>query len=284
MIRQIKFELFKMSRRPRSYTGFAAFLFINFMILLGVKYGGIGGFAENHASSQGMVVGSPVNGEFLAYLLIGSPIAGTVLTMFLPFFICLVFGEIYAGESAEGTLRMVLSRPIKRSSFLTAKFFASFIYATALVLFMGITAYIIGLAFFGRGGLLAMGTFREPMLVWFGEAQGLARLGLSYGLTCVAMLTVGMIAFFISSWLNNALGAIGGAMMLLFTMLVVGEIPYFKSIHDYLFSTHLFLGQQAFLDPIPWGDIGFGLLCLGAYIAVFFSLSMLIFRRKDILT
>lgn len=284
MLRQIRFELFKMSRRPRTYIGCAAFLAMNFLLVLGIRYGGIGGMIAHQASAQGFeMIGSPANAEFMAWMVVGSPMSGPILMMFMPFFVCLIFGEIFGGESAEGTLRTVLTRPIGRSSFFTAKFAASLIYALGLVLFLGVSAYVMGLIAFGRGGLVAAGTFRRPMLTYYPEWTGMVRLALAYGVTFVGVVTVGMVALFVSSWLNSALGAIGGAIGLLFAMVIIGEIPYFAPIRDYLFSTHLFAGQNAFLDPIPWNEIRLALTCLGTYIGVLFLVSMLIFRRKDVL-
>ncbi|MCL5105211.1 MAG: ABC transporter permease [Armatimonadetes bacterium] len=284
MARQIRFELFKIAKRPRSYLGFAAFALINFFTLLGVKYGGIGHMAASQASGRGFeVIGSPVNAELMAWTAIGSPMAIPILSMFLPFFIALVFGEIFAGESAEGTLRTLLTRPITRSSLLTAKFAASVIYAFALVGFVGVSAYIMGSIAFGRGGLMTVGKFDDPMIAYYPQGQALIRLALAYMLTGIGMTALGMIAFFISTWLNNSLGAIGGAVMLLFAMFIVGEIPYFHSIKDYLLSTNLLVGQNAFLDPIPWNEIRASVVYLGVYIAVLFSASMLTFRGKDIL-
>lgn len=284
MIRQIGFELYKMSRRPRTYLGFAAFALINFFVMIGLKYGHLDWMGTHQAAHTGFgVVGSPVNAEFMAWLAVASPLAGMILIMFMPFFTCLVFGEIVGGEVADGTLRTVLCRPIGRTGFFAAKFVASMIYALCLALFLGISAYLIGLVVFGRGGLMVSGTFENPMVAWYPEGSGLARLGLGYVLMSAGAITVGMIAFFISNWLHNSLGAIGGAIMLLFTALIVGEIPYFKPIKDYLFSTHLLMGQKAFWDPIPWHEIAFSLKCLGVYVAALFVVSLAIFRRKDVL-
>jgi len=284
MLRQIGFELFKMSRRPRTYLGYSAFLLINICVMLGLKYGHMETISthEMNRSSFG-VVGSPVNAEFMAWMVTGSPIASMILIMFMPFFVCLVFGEIFGGEVADGTLRTVLARSVSRVSFFAAKFFASLIYAITLPFFLCVSAYLIGLVFFGHGGLMATGTFEHPMLAWYSEGAALWRLALGCLLICAGATTVGMVAFFISSWLNNSLGAIGGAIMLLFAMAIVGAIPYFKPIQDYLFSTHLLVGQKAFIDPIPWHEIWIALRCLGAYTASFFVISLLIFKRKDVL-
>ncbi|MCE5199945.1 MAG: ABC transporter permease subunit [Armatimonadota bacterium] len=291
MLRQIGFEIFKMSRRPRTYLGTAAFALICIAVMLGMKYGDVGSMVTSQAAGQGFgVVGSPANAEYMAWMVVASPfVAMPILTMFMPFFVALVFGEIFAGESTDGTLRALLSRPVTRGSVFAAKLAACFVYVLGLVFSLGVLAYIIGLIFFGHGGLMAVTfadrtTYTSPMLAWFTEGDGLNRLALGYLLTTVAMSVVGMIAFFIGVWLNNALGAIGGSIMLLFTMFVIGEIPYFKPIREYLFSSHLVVGQRAFVDPIPWKDIGSSLVCLGIYLAVLVMASGLVFRRKDILT
>ena len=286
MIRLTIIELFKMSRRPRSYIGFAALLAINILFMLGMKYGGLDRELAGAAGRVGGlgVIGSPANGEFLAWTVAASPAAISILTMFMPFFVCMIFGEIFAGENAEGTLRTVLARPITRSSLFTAKFAASAIYAACLVFFLGISAYVIGVAAFGRGGLLTVDVMNNTgMIAWFSEGEGFLRLGLCYALTFVGMTCVGTAAFFISVWLGNSMGAIGGAIGLLYVLFIVGEISWFKPIHEYLFSTHFFVGTKAFLDPIPWRDIGSSVICLGAYVVAFLVISALILKRKDIL-
>ena len=284
MLRQTRFELFKMSRRLRSYMGFVAFLLINFLIMLGAKYGGMGEDVARDVGGQGFqVVGSPVNAEFMSWLVVGSPMSGAILGMFMPFFVCLVFGEILSGEKAEGTLRTALARPISRSGFFTAKFASSLIHALTLVFFLGISAYVIGLIVFGRGGLLTVGSFEKLTIAWYSETEGLTRLALAYGLTFVGVATVGTIALFISTWLTSSLATVGGTIMLMFAMMIVGEIPYFSPAKEYLFTTHLFVGQKAFLDPIPWGEIARSLAWLGTYIVVLFGVSLAIFRRKDVL-
>jgi len=49
MIRQIGFELFKMSRRPRSYVGFGAFLVIVILMLIGANTAGTG---DGHGAAR----------------------------------------------------------------------------------------------------------------------------------------------------------------------------------------------------------------------------------------
>jgi ABC-2 type transport system permease protein len=284
MIRQTGYELYKMSRRPRSYTGFAAFLVANFLVMLGAKYGGFAElFAQHSAGATLEIVGSPLNAEFMAWLIVGSPLSVSILIMWLPFFVSLVLGETFAGEHIDGTLRTLLTRPVARGSVFAAKFVSSLVYTTALVAFLGLSAYAIGAIVFGAGGLLSTGTLMHPMLGWYAHGEAIARLGLAYSLTLMVALTAGMFAFFISIWLSNPLGAIGGGIMLQFSTFIMGEIGYFQPIRPYLFGAQMMVSQKAFLDPIPWGEIGASIACLGAYVIVLLIASAVIFRRKDIL-
>lgn len=285
MIRQIGFELFKMSRRPRSYVGFVAFLLINSLMLAAVSQGG-GGASEAANAGGGalQVEGSPMNGTFMAWFMLGSPIAGMMLIMFLPMFSALSLGEIFAGEHGDGTLRALLTRPVSRGSVYWSKLAASFAYVAALVGFMVASAYALGFAFYGSGGLLTFsGDGPGGSLTWYSQAEALTRIALSYGLTVLAVLTVGMVALFVSVWLSNSLGAIGGAMMLLFATLAMGETSYFAAVKPYLFGAQVGVGTRAFADPIPWHDIGLSALCLACWSAALLVGALVIFRRKDVL-
>jgi ABC-2 type transport system permease protein len=127
MVRQIRFELYKMAKRPRSYMGFAAFLAINAIMILAAKYGGLSDQVAAGAGGGALqMTGSVLNAEFMAWFVVGSPIAGGILIFWLPLFATLVIGDIFAGENSEGTIRALLARPVTRASVFWAKFVASF--------------------------------------------------------------------------------------------------------------------------------------------------------------
>jgi ABC-2 type transport system permease protein len=286
MFRLLWFELYKMYNRPRSYVGFFGFLLVCFFTVLGMRYGGAEGFfSGSEFGSQmgaGEVVGSPLNAEFVAWALVGSPFAVMIITVMLPIFVCLVFGEIYAGENGDGTIRAVFASPVTRTRVFFSKLIASVLYCLTLLAFLAVTAYLMGWAAFGRGGLMALAGFEEPMLAWYSQPEAISRLLFGYALTIAPALTVGSISYFISIWLGNAIGAMGSAIMLLIVMGVVGVIPYFSEVKPYFFSSYMFLGVRAFIDPIPWPEIRQGLTVLGVYTVVCLGASLVILRRKDI--
>lgn len=284
MFKLIKFELYKMSRRPRTYIGILAFIVINFLVALGIAKTGLGDIANYGANATAglQIVGSPKNAVFVLWSVVGSFFSGPFLIMLLPFFTAMVFGEIYAGESLDGSFRTLLSRPVSRQAVISAKIIASIIYTIVLLLVLGLSAYIIGWVWFGRGDLIATGTLFHPMLAIYPESEALVRVLMCLGMNLLYLLCVGMIAFFISVWLSNPIGAIGGSVMLSITTVIISGIPYFKNIKDYFFGSHALDGQIMFFNPLPIKEIHTSIVVLGIYIIVFGLLSYLSILRKDI--
>ncbi len=283
MFRLLRFELYKMYNRPRSYVGFFGFLLVSFFTVLGARATGVEGILHNAPMGSEMgLVGTPLNAGFIAWLMIGSPFAIMIITIMLPIFVCLIFGEIHAGENSDGTLRAMLAGPVTRSQVFFSKLVASILYTIVLLLFLGGTAYLLGWGAFGRGGLLVVGSFEDPMMAWYSEREGMWRLLLGYALALAPALTIGSIAYFISIWLGNAIGAMGGAIMLLIVMGIIGAMQFCEAVKPYFFSSYMFIGMRGFYDPIPWRELGLGLGVLGAYTLLSLGASLVILRRKDI--
>jgi len=51
-----------------------------------------------------------------------------------------------------------------------------------------------------------------------------------------------------------------------------------------LFTTHMAAWRSLFLDPVPWGDILFSMVLLGAHWVLLIGIGLWTFERKDILT
>ena len=70
-------------------------------------------------------------------------------------FLALVAGDVVSKEVEEGTMRMMLCRPVSRWRLGMLKFVACVIYTAALTAFYGLTALAAGLLSQGTGGLFA---------------------------------------------------------------------------------------------------------------------------------
>ena len=276
MFTQTKTELYKLSKRLRSYLGFGWMVVITTIIAYGFKSGpGPADMLEGAVPGDFTMVGSITNAEFLAYFLM----RGALLT-FVPLFVCLVAGDLIAGETTDGTLRPLLARPITRVRVLVAKFIVAALYSFTLTMFLGAAALAVGWIFFGHGDLFVV----ENGIAIFPRNEALLRLGAAYALSALGMLTVGTLAFFLSTMVANSLAALGGAMMTMYAFVIVGTIPYFQSASHYFFTTHMeAVRRELFNVPIVWHEVAVSSAYLGAYIVAFFLAAMLVFIRKDVL-
>jgi ABC-2 type transport system permease protein len=68
-----------------------------------------------------------MNGYLMAYIIL------QLMLVHVPLLISLVAGDMISGEAAQGTLRVLLTKPISRAMLISGKFTASFIYTIALL-------------------------------------------------------------------------------------------------------------------------------------------------------
>lgn len=223
------------------------------------------------------IVGSIFNGFSAAYFVMHS------LWVHIPFLIALVAGDQIAGESAAGTFRMSLIRPVSRSQIITAKFFTTLIYTTLLILFLALLSIGLGILLFGMGDFLV--PRRGEILVLL-ESEVWLRFALAYILAIWAMWTVAALAFFLSTLAENSLGPVIGTMAIVIACLVISKTPFrfFKEISPFLFTTYVDGWLKAFQEPIPWNEIITSSLIMAIYLLGFFALSLIVFNRKDILS
>jgi len=277
VLREVRIELYKLLKRTRSYLGFGWMVLVSFLVGYGIKSGPSPVDILGSSVPAGfLMVGSVVNSEFLAYFMLF--MRGALLT-FVSLFVCLVTGDLIAGEAADGTLRPLVARPISRARVLSAKFCVAVLYSFALTLFLGVAALAAGLVFFGHGDLMAV----ERGISVFPEGEALVRILAAYMLSGLAMLSVGTLAFFLSTVFSNSLAALGGAMMTMFALLIMQEIPYFHKASQYFFTKHMEVWRGVFMTPVPWQEMLVSVGYLGAYTAVFFAAAMFVFTRKDVL-
>ena len=114
-------ELLKIAYKPRSYIGIGGIILIVAIILFAMKVDGsfyislLTGQFEQSLLFEGNIL----NGNLIAYIII------QMLIIHVPLLIAFVTGDLISGESAMGTIRLLLTKPISRSTILLSKFLAS---------------------------------------------------------------------------------------------------------------------------------------------------------------
>ncbi|KPJ63622.1 MAG: hypothetical protein AMJ45_07200 [Syntrophobacter sp. DG_60] len=283
MLKLIHIENIKTFYKWRTGIGFLAIGVLLPLMMIGMKLDmrhGPPAVAERTVRSlreNFFVIGSIFNGFSAAYFVMHS------LWVHIPFLIALVAGDQIAGESAAGTFRISLIRPVSRTQVMTAKFITTLIYTTLLILFLGLLSIGLGILFFGRGDFLVP---RPRAVLVLTEGQTWLRFGLAYILAIWAMWTIASLAFFLSTLAENSLGPVIGTMAIVIACLIISRTPLqlFKKIKPFLFTTYVDGWLKAFQEPIPWNEISSSVLYLGMYIFGFFALSLIVFNRKDILS
>jgi len=271
-------EIYKVFRKWRTYIGFIAIGVLVPFIEIVLAYTGesfVKGATRGLRESF-VLVGSLLNGWLVAYMIMFS------LWIHIPFLITLVAGDLLAGEGAAGTYRVLLTRPISRTQVIASKYLAGLFYSAALVLFLAALSIGLGIALLGTGELLVV---QEKIIIF--AADDVAWRFVGAYLTAFAGITVvASISFFLSSLVQNSIGPIIGTMAIYIILLILSELPYefFQMISPYMFTHYLPSWLSFFGDPVDWDMIQKSIAVLLLHSVGFFIITLLIFKKKDILT
>lgn len=275
----LQIELFKIFKRPRTYISFVAIAVIVWLIQLALYVD-----ADNYIDlllqsikSDFIITGKIANGYFVCYFILQT------LLLHVPLLIALIGGDMIAGEANMGTLRLLASKPISRSSLLLSKFIASTLYTLLLLTWMAFLSLLLSIFIFGTGDLMV---FKSAEIIQLKQADVLWRYFAAFGFAAIAMTTVAALSFFLSLFAENSIGPIVATMsiVIVFTILTSMDLPLFNLMKPYLFTSHM-LGWKGFFDkPIHYDSVlrSAGILLL--HIIGFVGGAIVIFRKKDILS
>src|SRR5947199_10266295 len=128
-------ELWKLFGKKRTYIGFGAFLLAQNAMLLFFQLGPVKRRMEGLLTGNGYLAQ-----EYISALTVALFMILPQIVMFMPLYATLVGGDLVAKEAEDGTLRMILCRPISRFRLLVAKWMAGIVFSAVLVIVLGATA------------------------------------------------------------------------------------------------------------------------------------------------
>ncbi len=207
-----------------------------------------------------------------------------VLPVFLPLAVAVYAGDAVAGESATGTLRYLLVRPVGRLRLLSAKLAALTVYIVLAMIIVVVFSLTIGVALFGTGAEAVgqPGAVTSLSGATLDPAELAVRLMAAVGYIVVSMLGFGTIALFWSTLSDSALGAALASLAVLIASSIMQTLDAADPIKPYLPTNYWLSWIDFFRDPILWHNIDRGLLLQAGYIVVFFGASWANFATKDI--
>jgi ABC-2 type transport system permease protein len=274
-----RLELFKIFKKPRTYIAFAAIFLIIALIQLAMKADGESymEFMLQNINTAFDIEGKKLNGYFVFYLILHT------LLVHIPLLICLVAGDVVAGEANMGTLRLLVTKPVSRTQIMLSKFFASSIYTLGLLTFMAVMGLLGSVALFGVSDLMVQ---KSDQFILLNSNDVLWRYVAAYGFAALSMITVASIAFLFSVFADNSIGPIVGAMsvVIVMTILTTMDIPIFNVLKPYLFTNHMLNWKGFFDNPVDYREVAKSASILLLHIVLFVSAAVYFFRKKDILS
>lgn len=272
-------ELIKISAKPRSYIGIGVITLIVGVILFAMKLEGVAYLSfitqpfEQTLSFEGKIL----NGNLIAFIILQT------LIIHVPLLIALVTGDLVSGESSMGTIRLLLTKPVSRSSVLISKYFAGCAYTLILLVWLFIMAWGFGKFLFGNGDLIIL---KSDGLLILQEQDIAWRFFCGFSVAYLALVMVAALSLTLSCFSENSIGPIVSTMaiIILFTIIGTLDIPMFDAIRPMLFTTHMIAWRGFFDSPLQKEEIIYSIDVLLGHIAVLLSIALYKFNRKDILS
>ncbi len=214
-------------------------------------------------------------------------VAGFLL---LPLLIAILGSDIVSAESAEGTDKLLLTRPVRRWKIVAAKLVTLWIFAT-LTLFCGaILSYVISAVALPRQGWTA------PTFTGFQVMRGAFRIDavrqlplwkdtlIAYGLEWYALIVVASIALMLSVIFRSSAASIGTMLAALIGGTILTRISPDWSTGKYLFVSALPLADYYSGSPPPYEEMTmpFCLALLAAWAVGATMVAFAIFIRRDV--
>ena len=211
--------------------------------------------------------------------------------LLFPLLAILFAADIVSSEFAQGTIKLLLTRPVGRARVLSSKFAALVVAITLTIMLGGVVAYLFGgLAFGYRGwGAPVLAGFRLTGDVFDPESVRSLPLWkdtlLSFGLAWYAALAVGAIAFLTSVVLRSTAAAMGTMLAALIAGTILPRVAPTWEAQRYLFVTNLplpdyYSGSPA---PITGMTVPFSVAVLTVWAVAAALVAYAVFLRRDVL-
>jgi ABC-2 type transport system permease protein len=270
-------EFVKILAKPRSYLGIGALTLLIAVILFAMKADG-GSFISFVTASFEQTLsfnGNILNGNLIAFIIL------QMLIIHIPLLVALVTGDLISGEAAMGTIRMLASKPISRTSIVLSKFIAGAVYTFVLTLWLGFLALIVAKWIFGTGDLIVL---NSDGLVILQEQDIMWRYGLAFIVAFLSLLTISTLSICLSAFADNSIGPIVSTMAIIILFTIIGslDVSVFDTIKPYLFTTHMASWRSFFEDPIPMSKIIQSVVILLAHNVILVVVAIVKFNKKDI--
>ncbi|KRE38731.1 ABC transporter permease [Paenibacillus sp. Soil522] len=213
------------------------------------------------------------------------------VTLFIPLLVLALGSDIVSSERTSGTIKMLLTRPIKRWKVLLSKLIVLVLYVSLTVVTTAILCYLISGLFFGYEGWtmpVFTGFQISGSAIDFTHAHAVPQwqyIWMQAGLAWFSAMTVAILAFMVSVLIRSTAASIVTMMAAVLTGTILSGMTSTWTGAKYLFAVNLKL--TSYLDgsppPIDGMTLPFSLTVLVIWGAFALVVSFGVFTKQDIL-
>lgn len=213
------------------------------------------------------------------------------VSLFIPLMVLAIASDLVSSERSTGTIKMLLTRPVRRWRILLSKLLTLSLYVSLIVVTTIALCYLISGLIFGYSG------WEEPVFVGFqvngaevdtanvhAVAQGVYLL-MQSGLVWFSAMVVAVIALMVSVLVRSTAASFVTMMATIIAGTILSAMASSWTNAKYLFNVNLEL--SAYLrgtpPPIEGMTLGFSLAVLGIWGIGALFVSFFVFTRQDIL-
>ncbi|GAA4703365.1 ABC transporter permease [Brevibacillus fulvus] len=214
------------------------------------------------------------------------------ISLFLPMIIVVLAVDLVSAEFSEGTIKLLLTRPIRRWQVLASKYLTLLLFVSLVIIATLMLASLISGIVFGYSG------WDLPVLTGFqvvGSELDTSRvfvlpqwqyLLMQYGLGWFVSVVVGTITFMVSVLVRSAAAGMGIMMAALISGTILTQMASTWESAKYLFNVNLGLTDYlaGVLPPIRGMTLSFSLAVLSVWAIVSLMIAFVVFIRRDVTT
>ncbi|WP_151734544.1 ABC transporter permease ['Paenibacillus yunnanensis' Narsing Rao et al. 2020] len=213
------------------------------------------------------------------------------VNLFIPLLIMAVASDLVSGERTTGTIKMLLTRPVRRWKVLLSKLVALLMFVSLIVLSVVVICYLISGLVFGYTG------FNVPVFTGFqinGDTVDMSGvhavpqwkyLLMQAGLIWFVSVVVALLAFMVSVLVRSTAASIVVMMAALIAGTILSNMASAWTSAKYLFMVNL--GLTGYLAgtpaPIEGMTLPFSMAVLAIWGLVSIIISFAVFTKRDIL-
>lgn len=212
------------------------------------------------------------------------------IDLLMPLMVVVVVGDLVSSELSGGTIKMLLTRPVKRWRILMSKFLTMILSVSFIVLSLGLLSYLISGAVFGYSG------WTMPILTGFstsGDNLDTTNVHLIYqwqyllmelGLTWFVGIIVGSITLMLSVLMRSTAAVTGVMLATLISGPILANMVSSWESAKYLFMVNLRITSyiSGGAPPIQGMTLGFSMIILSIWGIAALLVAFITFSRRDV--